>query len=338
MNNLRVAVIGCGHWGPNHIRNFANNGRCDVVAAVDLDPVRLERTAQRFPGLRTTSDIDGILTSPEVDAVVIATPTATHWQLASQALKNGKHVLCEKPLTLTSDESADLIRLAETNNRILMVGHIFLFNPGIVYLKNRFDSGDFGRVFSMDSVRTNLGPFRNDIGAIYDLASHDFSIFNYLVGAAPISVSAQAASFLDETPHEDVGYITLKYPDNVVCNAHVSWLNPRKVRQMTVVSDSMMAVWDDMEMAEKIRVYDKGVDRNREYSDFGQFQMLIFDNSITIPRITPSEPLAVQTEHFVCAVLDGAELLPDGQNGLDVVRALEACTRSIAQNGAFVDL
>lgn len=333
---LQIGIIGLGQWGPNHVRNFGLIAGCTVRRVCDRSKERLNEAARLFRGPETTTDIGDILNAPDVDAVVIATPTESHFELARAALQAGKDVLCEKPLARTSRECLRLIELAERRGRILMVGHVFLYNAGVAYLKASLDRGELGRIYYLDAVRTNLGPVRRDVGAIYDLASHDISIFNFLLGATPVAVSATGSSVLQERV-EDVGFLTLHYPKNVVCHAHASWLNPRKVRQLTVVGDRKMAVWDDMSNLEPIRFYDKGVIPSH-YRSFGEFHMVLRDGQITIPKIRSSEPLLVQDTAFVSAVATRKAPAADGRFGLEVVRAIEAASKSLVRRGLSVAL
>ncbi len=334
---LGIGVVGCGRWGPNHIRTFHSVAGCEVRWAADLSEERRLAVQRQFPGVRMTSNVSELVEAEDVDAVVIATPTCSHHALGKQALAAGKHVLCEKPLTVEVDESLELLDLAKTNGLTLMVGHIFMYNPGVIYLKRKIDEGVLGRVFYMDAVRTNLGPIRQDVGAVYDLASHDVSIFNFLLGAEPCQVSAVGGSYI-QRDHEDMAFLTLGYPSGAMCHVHVSWLNPRKVRQLTVVGNKKMAVWDDMQPLESIRLYDKGLEERPSYDTFGQFQMILRDADITIPRIEMFEPMRRQAEHFVDCIRDGRQPLSDGRNGLSVVRALNAALESMQHQGRPVSI
>jgi predicted dehydrogenase len=266
-----------------------------------------------------------------VNAVIIATPAKTHFAIAEAALRAGKDILCEKPLAQTVAECDKLIELAAGHGRILMVGHIFLYHPCVRHLRTDIAGGLFGRIYSLDAVRTNLGPFRQDVGAIYDLASHDVSIFNHLLGGLPTTVSATGGFFLQEK-HEDIGFLTLHYPNGVVCHAHTSWLNPRKVRQLTVVGDAKMAVWDDINTREPVRYYDKGVTVDH-YNSFGEFQMVIRDGTITVPNIEMEEPLGIQDREFARCIKERRPPASDGRFAADVIRVLEAAGASLREGG-----
>lgn len=328
---VRIGVIGFGQWGPNHVRNFSLLDGVEVVRVCDSSEARLAAARNFLRGVATTGNAAEITSAPDIDAVVVATPTGSHYALVKAALEAGKDVLCEKPLAQTSAQCRELADLAAKRGRILMVGHVFLYNSGVLHLKTDLDRGELGRVYYMDAVRTNLGPVRKDVGAIYDLASHDISIFNFLLGAQPLEVSATGNSVL-QTGIEDVGFLTLYYPGNVVCHAHTSWLNPRKVRQLTIVGDHKMAVWDDMNNLEPIRYYDKGVTADH-YSSFGEFQMILRDGQITIPKVRMSEPLQKQDGEFIASIRSRRAPIADARLGLAVVLIMEAAMESLQNHG-----
>jgi len=337
MKELGIGVIGCGQWGPNHIRTLHSLDGVFVRCAADLSDERRQMVSRQYPWVETTDDMDRVINDDDVDAVVVATPIRTHHSIVKKALNAGKHVLCEKPLTLRSCDCEELAELAEVKGLTLMVGHVFMFNPGIVHLKEEIENGSLGRIYYLDAVRTNLGPIRQDVGATFDLASHDISIFNYLLDAEPIEVSAHGGYYI-QPDREDMAFITFEYPDKTLCHVHVSWLNPRKVRQLTVVGDKKMAVWDDMKPLEMIRLYDKGLDGSPGYDTFGQFQMILRDADITIPRVNMYEPLLKQAEHFIDCLRAGRTPLADGRNGLATVRALEAAVESLRHHGRPVPI
>ncbi len=330
-STIRVGVIGFGQWGPNHVRNFSPMDGVEVVRVADASSAR-QQAAQKFlRGVAVTASAADVTNAADIDAVVIATPTGTHYELVKAALEAGKDVLCEKPLARTTAECRELADLAAAKNRILMVGHVFLYNPGVLHLKTDLDRGELGRIYYMDAIRTNLGPVRSDVGAIYDLASHDISIFNFLLGAQPVEVSATGNSVLKQGI-EDVGFLTLYYPGNVVCHAHASWLNPRKVRQLTVVGDHKMAVWDDMNNLEPVRYYDKGVTADH-YSSFGEFHMILRDGQITIPKVKLYEPLQKQDAEFIASIRSRRAPAADARCGLAVVSVMEAAMESLKNHG-----
>lgn len=333
-STVRVGVIGFGQWGPNHVRNFLALEDCEVVRVCDAAPARLGLARRQFRGLPTTTDATAITRAADVDAVVVATPVQSHVSLVRQALEAGKDVLCEKPLAATVDECRQLCDLAAARQRVLMVGHVFLYNPSVQHLKVDLDRGELGRIYYMDATRTNLGPVRRDVGAIHDLASHDISIFNHLLGGAPAEVSASGGFFLQDK-FEDIGFLTLRYPRGIICHVHTSWLNPRKVRQLTIVGDHKMAVWDDMNHLEPIRYYDKGVTADH-YSSFGEFQMILRDGAITIPKVRLFEPLLKQNQDFLDCLRLRRTPIASAEFGLGVVRVLEAARESLARGGCAV--
>ncbi|MGB2984895.1 MAG: Gfo/Idh/MocA family oxidoreductase [Phycisphaerae bacterium] len=333
-HGLNVGVIGCGHWGPNHVRVFCELDRCQMIACADIKPSRLDHIRQRFPRVRTTTDYHELLRDDRIGAVVIATPTGTHAAITRDALEAGKHVLAEKPLCTASEDARELAALAETTGLVLMVGHVFLFNNGIINLRELISHGELGRVHYLDAVRTNLGPVRGDVNALYDLGTHDISIFNYLLGATPVAVSA-CGSCISQKTIEDVCFVTLKYPDGTLGHIHVSWLNPRKVRTLTVVGQRKMAHWDDVNPSDTLRLYDKGLDEPPYYDSFGEFQYLLRNSDVHIPAIRRTEPLHNQAEAFVDWVLTGTPRGPDALDGLNVAKVLEAATRSMQSGGVM---
>jgi len=336
-SRLGIGVIGCGHWGPNHIRVFSEHERSVVRGCADLSAARLENIRRRFPEVRTTTQYAELLADETIEAVVIATPTATHARIAQEALWAGKHVLVEKPLCRTSEEGVALIETAERARRVLMVGHIFLFNGGIIKLKELLCGGELGRVQYLDAVRTNLGPVRGDVNALFDLGTHDISIFNYLLGQAPISVSA-TGSRLSQAAIEDVCFATLQYADGTLAHLHASWLNPRKVRTITIVGSSKMAHWDDIDPQDTLRIFDKGLAEPPNYNSFGEFQYLIRSADVHVPAVPRAEPLVRQAETFVRWVKDAGPAGPTARDGLDVVRTLEAAMTSLRRDGAMVEV
>jgi predicted dehydrogenase len=333
----RIGVIGCGAWGPNHVRNFSALPDAEVVGAADLRPERLTRVKAIVPGLATFTDAAEMMAATRPDAVVVSTPTMTHYDVVRQALAAGTHVLCEKPLCLTGAEADALVALADECGLRLMVGHVFMFNPGILKLKEIVRSGQLGsRIYYLFARRTNLGPIRQDVNAVLDLASHDVSIYNFLLDAVPTQVSAVGQSFL-QPGIQDVAVVTLSYPGGVIGSIHVSWLDPKKVREITVVGDRRMATWDDLATLGPVMMFDKGVTKTpREYADFGQFQLLTREGDVTVPRVPPEEPLRMQARAFIEALEAPEKIQSDGRVGAQVVRVLAAINESMAKGGAPV--
>jgi predicted dehydrogenase len=289
--------------------------------------------------IQAVKDHKDILNNPDIQAVCIAAPTNLHYSLAKEALECGKHVLCEKPLAMTAEECGELKTLAEQAKKILMVGHIFLFNAGIVWLKEYIQFGELGKIHYAYSTRTNLGPFRYDVNALWDLAPHDISIFNYLFDSCPLNVSGCGQKCLGGSL-EDLAFATIEYPGNILANLHVSWLDPKKVRQITIVGDKKMVVWDDLDNVGPIKLYDKHVEKTKTfYETYGEFQLLSQEGSITIPKVASSEPLKKQGEYFLeCINNDSAAKLSDAQKGLEVVRTLCAVQESMEKKGACVSI
>lgn len=319
----RIGVIGCGQWGPNQIRTFFFHPHAEVVRVCDTDTRRLEAMKGLYRTVEVTTKFEEITQAADIDAVVVTTPVSSHFKLVQDALKNGKDVLCEKPLTHTSTEARDLLKLAQEHKRILMVGHVFLFNPGIVKLKEVLDSKELGEVYYLHAERTNLGPVRKDVNSVFDLASHDIAIFNFLLGAKPRVISAVGKGYL-QPQVEDVAFVSLEYPNNVMAHIHVSWLDPKKVRQITVVGSKKMATWDDLASNGPVEIFSKRIERELYYKDYGEFHLLAKDGEVVIPAVKAEEPLKRQAEHFMNAIIHRSQPIADGKNGLDVVETLEA--------------
>lgn len=320
---LGIGVIGCGYWGPNHVRVFSGLKGCSVRAVADPSAERLTVVGEAFPGLRRYADYRALLADAEIEAVVVATPTKTHFAIVREALAAGKHVLCEKPLCLSSEEGRLLVVLASEMSLVLMVGHVFLFNPGMMKVKELVDSGEIGELRYLTAVRTNLGPVRSDVNAAYDLASHDIAVFNWLLNAEPVEVQAMGAAYL-QPGVEDVVVITMRYPDNVLASIHCSWLDPKKVRQLTLVGSKKMITWDDLALSNPVAIYEKSVTSNKEVTSYGEFLRLsMLDGDVRLPKVAPSEPLHTQDFEFVSAIRERRSPCSDGKFAVNVVRVLE---------------
>jgi predicted dehydrogenase len=333
---IRVVVIGAGHWGPNLINNFHTHQRSEVACVVDRDEARLERVSTRFPDIAVATDAQPLLADPSVDAVVIATPTSTHYPLVKAALEAGKHVLVEKPITDDIATARELGRLAQAQGRALMVGHVFVYNTAAQRVKRYLDDGQLGRMYYISMVRTNLGPIRVDVNSAWDLASHDISLANYWLETEPITASAVGGAWINKGV-EDAVFATLRYPNDVAVNLHVSWLNPRKARDITLVGEKRMLTFDDINMMEPLRIYDKQVSDERndpEFIDsFGSFRMSVRDGDVTIPKVAGGEPLRNECEHFLDCIESGGTPLTGAAEGIAVVKALEAISKSIQHGG-----
>ena len=333
---IRVAVLGAGEWGPNLIRNFHNKQTSEVVWIIDRDAARLDEVHARFPDVQVGEDADQALCDSSVHAVVVATPTSTHYVLAKEVLERRKHVLVEKPLTTNVKQGLQLLELATSQRLVLMVGHVFLYNLGIRKVKEYLDAGYLGKVYYVSMVRTNLGPIRLDVNAAWDLAAHDVSIANYWFDAEPLSVSAIGEAWINQGI-EDAVFATLRYPQGLLVNLHASWLNPCKARNITVVGERRMLTFDDMNVNEPLRIYDRQVTDERTRStyvdSFTSFRASVPKVHITVPKMPLGEPVATQCAHFVECIATGKQPLSGGREGIAVVRALEAMQRSIRAGG-----
>jgi predicted dehydrogenase len=333
---LGVAVVGAGHWGPNLIRNFHNYQSSMVKWVIEKDALRRAQVEVRFPEVSLGAELDPVLSDPAVDAVVIATPTSTHHSLARRALMAGKHVLVEKPIAATTAQAEELCKLANDFDLILMVGHVFVYNNGVREVKRHITEGTIGRLYYISMTRTNLGPIRTDVNAVWDLASHDVSIANHWLEAGPTRTSAVGGSWIN-AGLEDAVFATLHYPNDVLVHLQASWLNPRKARDITVVGDRCMVTLDDMNLGEPLRIYDKGVEdfssENEFVDTFASFRASIREGDVTIPRVALGEPLKAECDHFLECIEQDKVPLTSGEQGLAVVKVLESIQSSLANGG-----
>jgi predicted dehydrogenase len=333
---LTIGVIGCGYWGPNLIRNFINLKDAHVKTCSDLDEKRLSHMKQLYPSLLTTTDYREVIRDEEIEAVVIATPVSTHFRIALESLEAGKHVFCEKPLTDSVGDGVRLIDLADERGLVLMVGHTFVYTAAVNKIKDLINGGELGDVYYISTARVNLGLFQEDINVVWDLAPHDVSIMNYILGSRPDTVSAVGHSYI-QPGIEDVSFVTLRYPGSILANLHVSWLNPNKIRSTTVVGSRKMLVYDDISSLEKIRIYDKGVDMIPHYDTFGEFQLSYRYGDIHIPKLDDAEPLKIECQHFLDCV-GGAPPRSSGRHGLEVLLVLDAIDRSMKEGGSEITI
>ncbi len=341
MKKINLGIIGCGHWGPNYVRNFSTMPEARVVWVSDLKEERLTHIRQLFPGVKVSKDSNRVINDDTIDAVVIATPTVTHYKMALRCLQAGKHVLVEKPMTTAIKEAETLLSLASRCKKTLMVGHTFTYNSAVQAIKELIGQDKLGRLYYLYSSRTNLGPLRSDVNVLWDLAPHDVSVFSYLLGCLPVKVSAQGASYLRKGI-EDVVFITLYFPRNIIAGIHLSWLNPRKVREITIVGNKKMLVFDDLNTANPIYLYSKGVIRKQislpYYDTFGEFQYIIRDGDATIPKVAMKEPLTAECRHFLECVMTRKEPHSSGRDGLNVVRVLAAIQSSLEDKGRLKEV
>lgn len=336
-----IAVVGAGYWGPNLIRNFSAVGT--LVGVVDRDEERLEKQRSLYPGVLFTADLAEVLQSDAVQGVALATPADSHYALAKQVIAAGKSVFVEKPLAQTVAECEDLIRLAAARGVVLMVGHTFEFNAAVQYVEKCIEENELGQIYYIYSQRLNLGVVRSDINALWNLAPHDISIALRWLKKMPVRVDARGYTYL-QPGIEDVVYLNMEFEDGVAVHVHVSWLDPGKVRRMTVVGSEKMVVYDDASTEAKIQLYDKGIDRRGrdgslgDFDSFGKFQLIQRAGDVLIPRIDFAEPLRSECQHFVECIATGKKPLTDGENGLRVVKILAAASRSLAAGGASIEL
>jgi len=329
-----VALVGYGYWGPNLLRNYMELPEARVKTVCDLDPEKLKKAAQRYPAVETTCDIEAVLADDEIEAVLIATPISTHYQLALEALLAGKHAFVEKPLTASTTEAGELVDVAEERGLVLMVGHTFVFSPPVRKVKQLIDSGELGMVHFLTSSRVNLGLHQKDVSVVWDLATHDLSILYYWLGEAAESVSVTGRACV--APHiPDVAFVSLRFPSGIIANLDVAWLSPVKLRRTVVVGSQKMLLYDDTEVVEKVKVFDHGVDFE-EPQTFGEFHLAYRTGDIVAPKLDTVEPLRFEAMHFLECVREGKRPITDGQAGLRVVASLEAAEASLNDSGEFV--
>jgi predicted dehydrogenase len=335
---VRLALVGLGYWGPNLARNLATVEGGQLTVLCDANRQQLERIGRQFPDARLVDDFAAVVGDPEIDGVVIATPVQTHFELARDALQASKHVLVEKPLATSSADCMELIRIAAQGDLRLMVGHVFLYNAAVERVSEYISSGELGDIYYAYSQRLNLGQIRHDVNAMWNFAPHDLSILCHWFGAEPTGVLARGYSYI-QPGIEDVVFISLDFPDGVGANVHISWLDPLKVRRMTVVGSEKMVVYDDVSADAKIMLYDKGVTRRLQeptterlgdFGSFAEFQLLLRAGDVLVPRVDFVEPLKRECQDFVDCIRTGATPRADGLQGLQVVRALEAAQRSMS--------
>lgn len=326
-----IGLVGCGQWGLNYLRAFSEVEGCEVVAACDISEARLLEAERRHRGILTTNDLSKLLADPEVSAVVVATQASQHFDVVRAVIEAGKPCLVEKPMTTDVEEARRLRDLAKERNQVLMVGHVFRYNPAINLMQKLLVSGALGQLEYLTFTRTNLGPIRSDVNVVWDLMTHDVSILLHFMNESPSWVSAQGAAYL-RPGCEDVAFATIGFERGLVANIRASWLDPRKVREITAVGTSKMAFFDDLDPTEPVRVYDKGAIREPSYESFGEFKLVTRTGEVVSPAVPASEPLKNQCQHFVRA-LSGAAVLSDADDGLRVVSILSAINRSIAERG-----
>lgn len=335
--SIKLGLIGCGYWGPNLIRNFRSLPNCNLKMICDLDIQRLKHLTSLYPEIEGATDYKRALNGAGVDAVVVSTPVRLHYKMAKESLQAGKHTFIEKPMAMCVEECEELISLAEKNGLVLMVGHTFLYSAHVRRIKEIINKGDIGEIQYVTSRRLNLGLYQTDINVAWDLAPHDLSIILYIMEELPISVNCQGTANI--TPGiEDVVNISLTFPKSRFATIQNSWLDPRKVREMTIVGTKRMIVYDDVEPLEKIKIYDARVETPPHYDTFAEFQYAYHYGDMYVPHVRHEEPLKVECQHFLDCIADGATPLTNGRNGLELVRILEASSASMRQGGVAVRL
>lgn len=329
---IRIGVIGYGYWGPNLVRNFAETPQASVVAVADLDKKRLELLQRRYPTVKTTTDYQDLLKDASIDAVAVATPVSSHFELGMAVLKAGKHLWLEKPMTETSLQARKLIDEAARRQLVLITDHTFLYTGAVRKMAEIIKAGELGRVYYYDSLRVNLGLFQRDVSVISDLAVHDFSILDYLLGEHPVAVSASGTNHFPGTP-ANLAYITLFYNSGTIAHVNVNWLAPVKVRQILIGGSKKMITYDDLDPSEKIKVYDKGVTFTDDAEQIYQMRVGYRTGDMWAPALDTTEALRVEGEHFIDCIEHGKEPLTNGHLGLRVVELIEAATSSMRGRG-----
>jgi predicted dehydrogenase len=332
---VNIGIVGLGYWGPNLVRNFSEVNNCYVAMACDSDEGRLKPIKRRYPYVEVTTRYDDLVSSKEVDAIAIATPVVSHYELAKNALEKGKHVLVEKPLCANVKEADDLMKIAQGQERILMVDHTFLYTGSVRKTKELISRGEIGELYYFDSVRINLGLFRPDVNVIWDLAPHDISIAQYLIKEEPVSVSVLGRDF-NNNKIACIAYMTLRYKSGIIAHIHVSWLSPVKIRRIIIGGSKKMIIYDDVEPTEKIKVYDSGI--KFDYDKENPLQPTYRLGDINLPRLDQREALLVEAEHFIDCILNGKRPLTDAAFGLAIVKILEASDISLKEGGREIKL
>ena len=335
---VRTALIGFGYWGPNYARVLNELPGAELAVVCDRNPERLTLVRDRYRAVETCESVERVFQRDDLDAVVIATPASTHAALVRSALEHGRHVLVEKPMALDIAASETLCDLAASANRVLMVGYTFLYNAGVRKMKEYMGPEPFGQMYYLHATRTNLGPIRQDVNAVWDLAPHDIAIFNYLLDEQPLWASAIGTRVL-RTNRDDIAFATLGYKNDVVGNIHVSWSDPNKVREVVAVGSRRRIVFDDLNDVERVRVFERGVSVGEAIADsYGEFKLLVRDGDIVSPRIVPSEPLKNQCAEFFDAIGSGKTPVANCRFGLAVIRTLAAIEESMRCRGAAIEV
>lgn len=337
MRMLNVAVIGCGYWGPNLVRNFNSLSECEVTTVCDANKNRLAHMKKLYPHLETTTEVEEIFLNKNIDAVAIATPVSCHYELAKKSLQAGKHTFIEKPMASSVAECRELVDLSLELSLTLMVGHTFIYSPPVKKIKELVDSGDLGEIQYVSSRRLNLGLFQKDINVAWDLAPHDISIVLHVLNDTPVSVNCQGKSHVAKNV-EDICNMTINFSNGGFCTIQSSWLDPNKIREMTFVGEKRMLVYNDLEPIEKIKIYDKRVEKPPHYDTFAEFHYAYHYGDMYSPYLKQFEPLKEECQHFIDCIKSECKSMSCGQEGLKVVQILTAASESLKQNGSSVSI
>lgn len=334
---ITIGQVGIGAWGQNLVRSFLSVKDCQLKVCCDSNVEILKDIQHRYKEkIAVTKNFDDLLNDSQLNAIVVATPAVLHFDFAYRALNSGKHVFVEKPLCLNTREGERLLKAAQKNKKILMVGHLLLYHPAVKKLKEIIDNGELGDVYYIYSTRVNLGKVRKEESALWSLTAHDISVALFLLQQKPIEVTAKGASYLRDGI-EDIVFVTITFQNKTIVHVHASWLDPHKIRKFTVVGDKKMAAFDDMESIEKIRIYDKGFDRRRDFKSYEEF-LSLRDGDIHIPKIETREPLQLECEHFIDCIKEDRQPLSDGTSGLQVLHILELAQKSLENGGTPIKL
>jgi predicted dehydrogenase len=339
VENVRIAVVGCGYWGQNLVRNFWELDNIELSTVCDANTASLTRLRKRFPTIEPVNDLQEVLSNPKIDAVVLATPVSTHYDFARRALLAGKHVLVEKPMTTSTDEAMDLIELAEKQGRTLMVDHTFLYTSAVRRIKDLVSKDEIGDLLYFDSVRINLGLVQSDINVMWDLAPHDFAIMDHICDRDPISISAIGVNHLG-CPYENMAYVTVRFNSNsnLIAHFHVNWLAPVKIRQTLIGGSKKMIVYDDMEPTEKVKIYDRGITMDHDAEQRTRMLTGYRNGDVLAPNLDTSEALRSMAKEFITSINEQRSPMTDGRAGYRVVRLLEAAQQSMELNGREIEL
>jgi predicted dehydrogenase len=336
---IKIGLIGAGRWGPNLIGAFNRMEGVELARIADLNPVALQTLSNSFPALQTTTSTGQLLEDKSIDAIAICTPVETHMELVQTSLNAGKHVFVEKPFGQDSKHCKQLCKLADEKGLQIVVGHVFLFNASIIALKKIIHSGDLGDLLHLEANRTNLGPVRKDVNAVWDLTSHDLSIFDFLLDDLPIEVSCIGSCRLDPQ-NEDTSYTTFKYKNGILAHAHASWLNPRKVRQITVIGSKKMVVWDDLNLEHPLAIYDSSIGLDQSYysDSFASHRLSYNRGDVVLPHISNNEPLFDELKHFINVIQGKEKNRSSGKYGIELAKTLQGADQSIQNRGGFIEI